>query len=466
MCSLGGVRSPLPAVTLALAVLGCPTPKVEPPPKPTWVPGTTYRTPREPNARGLLDRKGLIHAHSYYSHDACDSRPITDAGTYDAVCYDDFRRGLCQTKHDFVFLTDHRGTFADNEFPDVLLYDAARSDRLVEHGAGPTANWLACPEAEPALVMAGCETTPMMPVGLERHATGRGDTYGSDTTNALLEARAAGAVTLVAHTEGWTVDKLATLPLDGFEMYNLHANTFKNAGVVLDYMMKVDAQQFDGLPEPDAFLASYTLEDQYYLETWGSVLARGVKRVTTMGTDCHRNSLPQKAQDGERIDSYRRMMLAFSNHLLVRPKADGTWDDRDLKDALRGGRLYGVFDSFGDAQGFDYFATEGAATKEMGDEASVAAGATLVVKAPTPRDLPADVEAPTLTVKLFKAKSGGWDEVASGPGDLSFTPTAPGAYRAEVRLVPRHMRRWIGKRLDWLRAERPWVYSNPIYVVP
>src|SRR5690242_4547807 len=50
---------------------------------PWWTPGTVYRANAEPNARGLVDRRGIIHSHSYYSHDACDYAPVNDAGVYD-----------------------------------------------------------------------------------------------------------------------------------------------------------------------------------------------------------------------------------------------------------------------------------------------------------------------------------------------------------------------------------------------
>jgi hypothetical protein len=451
-----------PALLLLLAA--CPAP-VKPPPAPSWMPGVVYQTARGPTERGYLDRKGLIHAHSYFSHDACDGQPVIDGG-YNEPCYEDFRRGLCQTKHDFVFLTDHPSLFTDNEYPDTLLYRADHGDQLVDHGAGPTANWLACPGADAPLIMAGTESSTMMPVGLERHVADRGTTYNADTSYALELVRDAGAVDLVAHTEKWSPEILGALPLDGFEMYNLHANTFKNGAVVLDYMVKVDAKQFDGLPNPDTFLASYDLEDPAYLETWGTVMARGFKRVTTMGTDCHRNSLPQITQDGESIDSYRRMMMAFSNHLLVKAKPDGSWDDQSLKDALRARRLYGIFDCFGTPQGFDFFVTEGATVKEIGDEVSLANGPVFSIKAPTLRELPSDVDAPTITVKLYKAREVGWDELASSSTDVSFTPTVPGAYRAEVRILPRHLKKWIGNYSGWLKAERPWVYTNVITVVP
>src|SRR5688572_5888116 len=42
---------------------------------PTWSPGTVFSSAKAPNARGLIDMRGLIHAHSVYSHDACDETP-------------------------------------------------------------------------------------------------------------------------------------------------------------------------------------------------------------------------------------------------------------------------------------------------------------------------------------------------------------------------------------------------------
>src|SRR5262245_46028500 len=56
-----------------------------------WSPGKMLATEREPNARGFLDRRGLIHAHSVHSHDACDEMPKDDQGNYDEQCDRDFR---------------------------------------------------------------------------------------------------------------------------------------------------------------------------------------------------------------------------------------------------------------------------------------------------------------------------------------------------------------------------------------
>ena len=62
-----------------------------------------------------------------------------------------------------------------------------------------------------------------------------------------------------------------------------------------------------GLMQSDLILLGVMSEDPRYLKRWGSVLASGAKRVTTMATDCHRNTFKQLMQDGERVDSYRRI---------------------------------------------------------------------------------------------------------------------------------------------------------------
>ncbi|MDX2011829.1 MAG: hypothetical protein SFW67_16670 [Myxococcaceae bacterium] len=458
----------LPALA-CLALVACSTTMKPEPPPPRWSPGTVYR-PGHTSTRGLVDARGLVHAHSVYSHDACDGRPKTDAGTFDQDCLADFRRDACAAKHDFIFLTDHGAHFTEAEFPEVLLYRPEAGDQLVLHEGHPTANRLACPDGSSVLLIAGTETG-MMPVGLERHLVPlamRSAWYGRTDDEAITFAQDAGAVVLFQHTEDWTVAELAQKPIDGFEMYNLHANALLNIGIAAELVFgKVEQGDFDGLPHPDAFFTAFALDDERYLSRWGSVLARGSRRVTTMGTDCHRNTFPQKLQDGERIDSYRRMMIMFSNHLLVRPGADGLADDRALKQALKARRLFGTFDFLGTPEGFEFVALAGAETKEIGDEVSLRTGVALEVKTPSVRDLDPNAPKPTITTRLLKARADGWDEVASTTeATLRHVPTEPGAYRAEVRIVPSHLEPFIGKRRDFVRASRPWVLSNAIDVVP
>lgn len=441
--------------------------EASPPAGPSFTPGTVYGTPTT-TTRGLLDRRGLIHAHSVYSHDACDNKPEVD-GVRDQACFDDFRRGLCQVRHDFVMLTDHRDAFSDTDFPEALLHRPERGDRLVERGGNPTASWAGCPDGHSALILAGLEGATM-PVGLESHVAARdvrSDIYGAATSSAIETFKRFGAVTLLQHTESWSVEQIVELPVDGFEMFNLHANSFLHLGDILEIVLGLEAEGgAPGLPSPDLTVIRFISEDPRYLDTWGAVLARGVKRVTTMGTDCHRNSFPAKLADGERIDSYRRMMGWFSNHLLVRPEADGTWDDRHLKEALKSGRLYGAFEVLGYPIGFDYHAQAGGAVHEMGDEVSLAARPKLVVRRPRMEGLAAHGAQPQLSLRLLRAIDTGWEEVAvADEGDLEVMPTKPGAHRAEVRMRPRHLEPYLGNTAAALSdAEKVWIYSNPIYV--
>lgn len=455
------------ALVSALLAIGCSQPMKPPPPAPTpWSPGQVLTLDRKPNARGFTELRGLVHVHSIYSHDACDNAPHDANGVYNQSCLEDFRAGVCGSGDDFFFLTDHGDSFASNEFPAVLLFDASRGDVLIERNGAPTANRLACPGGAPPLIMAGTETGAM-PVGLERHVGAVGARMYNSTDNTELDAfHEAGGVTLVAHTEDWTVQQLIDMHLDGFEMFNLHRNALKNGGVAADLVLNyVDKGLLDGLMHPDLFLAAFNLDDELYMKTWGTVLSRGNKRVTTMGSDCHRNSFPQLLQDGERIDSYRRMMAAFSNHLLVQAKADGTWDDADLKAALKAGRNFGVFEFMGYAEGFDFYAQVDAAQAEIGSTVQLTRGVSLHASMPKVKNLDPAAEAPALRMQLLRAREDGWDVVAeSTDGNIDFAPTQTGAYRVEVRMVPKHLKAFAGQRRSFFTAERPWVMTSALYV--
>jgi hypothetical protein len=434
-----------------------------------WSPGIVFTTPRDARDDGYLDRRGPIHMHSVYSHDACDNMPVKD-GVRDPVCFEDFRRDMCVARHDFIMLTDHPSDFSRNEYPDVLLYRADRGDELVERGGRPVASWAACPDGDPTLILAGTESFEVMPAGLEQHVADtvgeRDDVYGSTSSEAAEELRDNGAVVLLAHTENWTPQELIDRDLDGFEMYNLHANLLLPGAFAkaLQLLFRLD-QGDPGLPHPDLVLLHVINEDPRYLSRWGSTLAGGVRRVTTLGTDAHRNTLPTLLQDGERVDSYRRLMLWFSNHLLIEPEDDGSWDDRHLKDALRKGRLYGAFEVFGYPVGFDYRAAVDDERLPMGSEVALGAAPRLQVDVPTVQNLAAEREPPLITARLLRAVDGGFEEIASGPGDLEVIAPQTGAYRAEVRIIPYHLRDELGSDADELLGrDYVWIYSNAIYV--
>lgn len=426
-----------------------------------WQPGTVYPSDPEPNPRGFLDRRGLMHTHSVYSHDACDEMPVGEDGGYNQPCYEDLRRGMCQTRHDFIMFTDHPELFDQTEYPDNLLFDEARGDALLERDGEPVANWTGCEDWPGALVLAGTEGATM-PVGLERHLSDR-SLYGQVTPEAIEAFKLEGAVSLLQHTEDWSVEQLETLPVDGFEMYNLHANTLLNIAAAVGLIAKL-ADGGDGLPHPDLTIMPLWSEDARYLERWGTVLAHGIRRVTTAGTDAHRNTFMQELPDGERIDSFRRMMLWFSNHLLVETAPDGSWDDRALKDAMRARRLYVAFEYMGYPQGFDAHLEVGDAVVEIGGEASFADAPVLRATAPTVRGMDPAATPAQITVHVMRAIEGGFEEVHAGSGTIEYVPDAPGAYRVEVRIVPLHLMEFLGDYTDLATTPRPWIYANAFYL--
>lgn len=74
-------------------------------------------------------------------------------------------------------------------------------------------------------------------------------------------------------------------------------------------------------------------------------------------------------------------------------------------------------------------------------------------------------DAPRPTLRILRARSGGWDEIAKGAQDLAVKVTEPGAYRAEVRILPHHLQGYLSSYADLADQDFVWIYSNPVYVV-
>jgi len=434
-----------------------------------WTPDQKLQSLPQEGPRGLLDLRGIIHAHSVYSHDACDGEPRDEqSGDINEPCLQDLREGICRSAHNFVMLTDHSDSFRETPYPDVLLHLPEQGDELVERGGHAVANWVGCGNDQRALVMAGTETATM-PVGLEEHVADtpedRSAIYGSTSDDALDSLQQHGGVVLLQHTEDWSVDQIVSMKVDGFEMFNLHANTITGAGGAFSLLNKTATPEL--LPQSDLVLMPIVNEDERYLDRWSGALAQGVHRVTTMGTDCHRNTFPQLMPDGERIDSYRRMMVWFSNHLLVEAEADGSWDDRHLKDALRSARLFGVFELLGYPEGFDFHGLVDGAVHEMGAKLSLADSVELVVKLPAVRELAEAAPQPELSMRLLRATvKDGWELIAesTGQAELRHDVDQAGAYRAEVRMKPRHLEPFLASYAELAEQDFVWIYSNAIQV--
>jgi hypothetical protein len=273
--------------------------------------------------------------------------------------------------------------------------------------------------------------------------------------------RESGALVWVAHTEGRPAEELAPLGIAGLEIYQLHANLDPNIrGDLLG--LEPFAPITDLFPfisgntdtPADLSVLAFLEPNEPSLSTWAELLVDG-PMVGTGGTDAHENTFPGEASDGERMDSYRRMMSWFSNYLLV----DGELNWASADAALRAGRVVVAFDVLGDPSGMDFALSRASDGRvEIGESVPLEAGMRLVGSVPTlvgPSGIPAEV-----TTVVFFTSGDGWEEIArSGPGPIDVPVTKAGAYRVEVRVTGAHLSPWIGD-FDWATRTYPWIYTN------
>ena len=132
------------------------------------------------------------------------------------------------------------------------------------------------------------------------------------------------------------------------------------------------------------------------------------------------------------FDIYERSMNYVNTHILA-----AKLDEATVRDALKRGHAYVAHDWLCDATGFAFIAEGKARQRVMGDEIKVADAMTL--KAATPL---------ACTLKLIH----NGNVIQTVQSDhLELLPKTKGVYRIEA---------W----LDVDGEQRPWIYSNPIYV--
>jgi hypothetical protein len=443
------------------------------PPPPPWPDGLP---PLNVTRRDFHLERAIVHLHSPLSHDACDGEGWVDGALASTECLAHLRSAACRLHMDTLWLTDHTPHLEEPTF-EAAHWATEPADDLVRDGAGNViaAHW-GCDDGHRVLVMVGSENE-LMPVGLRRHPTEDplvladparlGALYEEDGPEAAARFREAGALVFYAHTEGHPLEQLRATRPDGFEIYNTHANVDPN---IREEFLGLDRLGYTPMllrftraanrMEPDLTLLSFLSENDNALDKWDTLLAEGMRLVGTGGCDAHENTFAMLMPDGERGDSYRRMMYWHTHHLLVR----GEGRDAAME-ALSAGRLYLTFEVLGTPVGFDFVAEPPSGTLcEMGSDCPL--GATLRVRRPwLPADFPAG-PTPEIRMRILRAAAGGAVEVASGDGAvLEHVATEPGAYRAEVRIVPHHAGPQLGRFAAELVREVPWVYANPIYVV-
>lgn len=424
-------------------------------------------TPRLPDlgdvATGLVPApegrwaRAIIHLHSPYSHDACDGEGIVD-GAPDATCAGHLRQALCDLRVEVALLTDHPAHGAEQDWELAFLPRAGDV-------AGP--DWLSfpCDDADAVLVGVGSEAS-LMSVALERWPepepeANRATLEASDGSffQAVAEE---GGLAFVNHTEGHPVAALESfqdLGAVGIEVFNVHA--------MVDPDIRAEALGLDptswllevapftdpaGTAEPDLMFMAVVEPQAPSLGALDHLARRGPVTAVA-GSDAHENVLPLLLRDGERVDSYRRMLRWVDNWVALPP---GPADLGDVRAALRAGRSTVVFEVFGTPDDVSFWLEAGGQRVEAGGR-----GAEGVLHVGCPQLSPASPSngmAPEITTTVLRDGQ----PFAHGCGEH---PTGgSGVYRVEHTLVPHHLRDWLGEEPDALLRPLPWALTNPITV--
>ncbi len=161
------------------------------------------------------------------------------------------------------------------------------------------------------------------------------------------------------------------------------------------------------------------------LAYWDKLLSEGKPVVGIGSPDAH-----GLRRFGLRLGPYSTMFKMVRNHLLVEKTTP-----EGLYDALERGHLFVAHDLVADSRGFRFVAIEGDVFRGvMGDEVTWSKGLRLYAYLPSPG-----------VIQLFKDGQ----VTHTVQGQLSwFEVGGPGVYRVEA-----------------MRKGKPWIYSNPIYVV-
>jgi acetyl esterase/lipase len=220
----------------------------------------------------------------------------------------------------------------------------------------------------------------------------------------------------------------------GMEIYNRHTDT-KDDGDFEAWFLKLmkDKERWDKFAAlykkyPDEIFGAGTDYWPEIFEKWDKETK--VKPFTGIGAnDAHENQV----FNGLMLDPYEVSFRNLSTHILARELAD-----LDVRQSLREGHVYVSHDWLCDPEGFAFVAVNNLGAFTMGDPAMLVGRTTrLVAQTPIPAH-----------IKLFR--DGTLKEEQTGERVI-FETKASGTYRVEA---------WLAVDGE----ERPWIYSNPIYL--
>jgi hypothetical protein len=279
----------------------------------------------------LYDWKGVIHCHSYLSHDS--------DGTIEQIAAAAESVGI-----DFVVMTDHQ------------------TEASVAEGArGMIGRTLFVTGAE---LRAGGASLLAFP--LVRYVEPR---LALDAM--LAEVRAQGGLAMIGHAErfaAWDHDGF-----DGVEIYNLHAaaKAVPVHRMIAVFLLGPVRTLFEQLStRPDAVLSRYD-----------ELTARGPLLAAVGGNDAHAN-VRVFGPLGGTVGTYEEVFHTLSTHVLAKELSEPA-----LVEALRAARSYVVYDLYRDGTGFDFRAVAGDSEALLGATVAATPGLELRVTTPWPAEI-------------------------------------------------------------------------------
>lgn len=382
---------------------------------------------KEPAALTKLNTyRGILHAHSYWSHDSEGTlNDIIPAAKYAGI--------------DFIFLTDHpRGNI------DTLPrgYKGYYEGVLIEPGSEKQ----------------GFLTWPLNSTIID---------WNIDKDTVVKNIVSKGGIIFYAHSEeprNW-----ANQYYQGMEIYNIHTDTKDETLLPHIINLVVNGSKYrhwalrEMFDEQTSILALWdSLNIKRKIVGFSAVdahenqniRARYLKngRIEWLGTNANvidtmevkfwNRWLFQKPDENGwvfkwMIDSYKTSFNHITNYLLA-----DTLSTTSLADHLKKGHLYTAFKSLGDAKGFLYYSMNDrdSISGILGDSIKIDQVKTLNAVSPLPGQFRLIHNGKTVNVSSDNNYQYSWSE-----------PIRKGAYRIEMHI------KLNGKLI-------PWLYSNPIYV--
>ncbi len=421
---------------------------------------------------GLLVSRTIVHLHSVFSHDACDNAPIDAEGRPNEACLQDLRDALCTDRVDFAMMTEHQAFMAETPaFEELFLH--RDGDTWVDEDGHHSASVLHCADGHAVHIMPGLESSSsgISPIGLTGHPVDGtieeiATAYRDGSPEGIARFREQSGVPVAIHLEDRSVEWLVATAVDTLEIGNLHVLIAPNYRQTLgldpgkpglaffDYLLHPDER-----PAGDLVFLEFHERLPLYFDRWDQVLAQRMV-AGFAGNDVHRNVLDSPLGDGERPDSYRRMMKWYVNYLLVAERTPAA-----ARRALAGGQTWGVYEVLGSPVGFAFWAQRGddPAPTVVGQSLNLAEapdGVRLRASLPQPLVGTTLGEAP-VQLRLVRATAEGGEIVTEADAAIDYPVTAPGRYRIEIDITPTHLAPFLVARPELVHPY-PWMFSNPI----